>query len=145
MRMTRKALEQMKRFEGCRLEAYRDPVGIWTIGYGHTQGVHSGMKITQETAESYLVNVVEKMEAVMESIPGLKNLSSNRWDAVMSLAYNIGIGNFKKSTLLKLIQKDPEDPLIHKEFLRWDKAKGKRLEGLTRRRKWEAMRWENEV
>ena len=145
MRMTKKTLEQLKRFEGCRLEAYRDPVGIWTIGYGHTTGVRKGMKISQETAEEYLVQVIESMETVIENIPGCKDLSPNRWDAIVSLAYNIGLGNFKKSTLLKKLQKNPDNPTIYQEFLRWNKAKGKKLEGLTRRRQWEAKRWEGEV
>lgn len=145
MKLTKKAFEQLKKFEGCRLEAYRDPVGILTIGYGHTMGVYHGMTITQETAEEYLVDTIESMEAVMEDIPGLKSLPPNKWDAVVSLAYNIGLGNFKKSTLLKKLQKNPDNPTIFQEFLRWDKAKGKKLEGLVKRRKWEAMRWEGEV
>lgn len=145
MRITKKTLEKIKQFEGLRLEAYRDAVGIWTIGYGHTTGVTRGMVITKETAEEYLVQVIERMEAVLEDIPGVKDLSPNRFDAILSLSYNIGLGNFKKSTLLKKLQKNPDDPTIYKEFLRWDKAKGKRLEGLTRRRTWEAQRWEGEV
>lgn len=145
MRMTKKTLEQLKKFEGCRLEAYRDPVGIWTIGYGHTHGVYNGMTISLETAEEYLVQVIESIEGVIEGIPGCKELSPNRWDAIVSLAYNIGLGNFKKSTLLKKLQKNPDNPTIYQEFLRWNKAKGKKLEGLTRRRQWEAKRWEGEV
>lgn len=145
MRMTKKTLEQLKKFEGCRLEAYRDPVGIWTIGYGHTHGVYNGMTISQEKAEEYLVQVIESIEGVIEGIPGCKDLSPNRWDAIVSLAYNIGLGNFKKSTLLKKLQKNPDNPTIYQEFLRWNKAKGKKLEGLTRRRQWEAKRWEGEV
>ena len=145
MRKTKKTLEQLKKFEGCRLEAYRDPLGIWTIGYGHTHGVYNGMTISQETAEEYLVQVIESIEGVMEGIPGCKDLSPNRWDAIVSLAYNIGLGNFKKSTLLKKLQKNPDNPTIYQEFLRWNKAKGKKLDDLTRRRQWEAKRWEGEV
>lgn len=145
MRITKKTLDKIKQFEGCRLEAYRDAVGIWTIGYGQTGGVTRGMVISQETAEQYLVQFIEDLEAVLTEVPGLKGLSQNRWDALVSLTYNIGIGNFKKSTLLKKIQSNPDNPTIYKEFLRWDKAKGKRLEGLTKRRTWEAQRWEGEV
>lgn len=145
MRISKKTLDKIKQFEGLRLEAYRDAVGVWTIGYGHTTGVSRGMVITKEAAEEYLVQVIERMEAVLEEIPGIKGLSQNRFDAIVSLAYNIGLGNFKKSTLLKKIQKNPDNPTIFQEFLRWDKAKGKRLEGLTRRRRWEAQRWEGEV
>lgn len=145
MRVTKKAFEQIKRFEGCRLEAYRDAVAIWTIGYGHTQGVKRGMVITQEEADRMFEEDIAKFESAIEAIPGCKELSPNRWDAIISLAYNIGIGNFKRSTLLKKLQSNPNNKTIFQEFLRWDKAKGQRLEGLRRRRKWEAMRWEGEV
>lgn len=145
MRITQKTLNHIKQFEGCRLEAYKDAVGIWTIGYGQTFGVTKGMTITQERADEWIVEYIESLESALEAIPGLKNLSQNRWDAIVSFTYNVGIGNLRRSTLLKKIQNNPNGRSIYTEFLRWDKAKGKRLEGLTRRRQWESKRWEGEV
>ena len=141
MRFTREALEKLKEFGGCRLKAYRDAVGIPTIGYGRTSGVRMGMTITREQADKDLEEFIEAEEGALSRFLGGTGLTDNQWDAIVSFAYNVGLGNFKKSTLAKKILDDPGDPSIYNEFGRWVKAGGKRLPGLVRRRAWEAARW----
>ncbi len=145
MRLTLKALNHIKKYEGCRLEAFRDASAIWTIGYGHTTGVYRGMVITEEEADAFLRQDIELLENVIRTFKRCGRLSLNRWDAVVCLAYRIGLGNFKKSVLLKRLQKNPDNPNIYKQFLRWDKARGEKREILRRRCIWEAQRWEAEV
>lgn len=141
LRLTEEGLSHLKQFEGCSLTAYRDATGIATIGYGQTGGVRMGMTITQEQAdymlESFLVQVEEVLNRLLEPV----EVTNNQWDALVSFAYNVGIGNFKKSTLLDKVLKDPNDPTIYQEFGRWTKAKGKNLVSLVRRRAWEAARY----
>ena len=102
MRTSRNAINLIKRFEGCRLEAYLCPASIWTIGYGHTFGVLSGMKITQEQAEAYLKSDIEPIERLLNNlyIP----FTQNQFDALVSFIYNVGAGAFKASTLLKKLR-----------------------------------------
>jgi GH24 family phage-related lysozyme (muramidase) len=145
MRTTKYALDKIKQFEGCRLTAYRDAIGVWTIGYGLTHGIQSGMTITQEEADRKFEEFIVKLEATLKKIPGLKGLPDHKWDAIVSFTYNVGINGLKRSTLLKKLQANPNDETIYQEFLRWDKAKGKKLAGLTRRRQWEAQRWEGDA
>ena len=141
MRMTRLALEKLKQFEGCRLKTYRDAVGALTIGYGSTSGVYAGMVITQEEADRRLLSYIEAEESTLLRIDGVSRLTDYQFDAIVSFAYNVGINNLKKSTLLKKLQKNPDDPTIPSEFLRWTKAGPKTLKGLVKRRAWEASRY----
>ena len=141
MRTSESALAKIKEFEGCRLTAYRDAVGVPTIGYGRTSGVRMGMIITQEEADRDIVKFIEAEEEALKRFLGDTVLTDNQWDAIVSFAYNVGIGNFKKSTLARKILKDPSDPTIYQEFNKWTRAGGQRLQGLVRRRSWEAARW----
>lgn len=141
MRLSKSALEKIKEFEGCRLTAYRDAVNIPTIGYGRTSGVHMGMTITQEEADHDLEQYIEAEEEALNRFFGDVKLTDNQWDAIVSFAYNIGMGNFKRSTLAKKIISNPNNPTIYNEFGRWIKAGNKKLPGLVRRRAWEAARW----
>lgn len=135
--MTREGIELIKRFEGCRLIAYRCPAGVWTIGYGHTKGVHEGQKITQDEADRMLETDLvyyEQMTCMMVEQP----IGEYQMDALVSMAYNCGVGALRKSTLLKLVNANPNDPHIRDAFMMWNKAGGKVLAGLVKRREAEA-------
>lgn len=126
-------IDLIKRWEGCRLEAYLDIVGIPTIGYGHTAGVKLGDTITQAQADAMLAGELRPREGVLnELLPG--QLLQCQFDALISLIYNIGIGAFKKSTLLKVLKTNPHSPDVHVQIMRWNKAGGKEIKGLTARR-----------
>ena len=126
------AYELIKQFEGLRLKAYLCPAGIWTIGYGHTSGVSPNSFITIQEADEYLHRDVATIEMQLNKL----NLSLRecQWDAIVSFVFNVGIGNFKASTLLAKIRINPEDNSIMDEFLRWVYANGKVMKGLQKRR-----------
>ena len=122
----------IKEFEGLRLKAYLCPGGVWTIGYGHTACVKPGMVISEAQAEEYLKADLISFERYLNGL-GLA-LNQNQFDALISLIYNIGIGNFQKSTLLRKARINANDNSIMDEFLRWVYSKGRVLPGLQRRR-----------
>ena len=126
------AYELIKQFEGLRLKAYLCPAGIWTIGYGHTSGVSPNSFITIQEADEYLHRDVATIEMQLNKL----NLSLRQcqWDAIVSFVFNVGIGNFKASTLLAKILINPDDNSIMDEFLRWVYANGKVMRGLQKRR-----------
>ena len=138
MRINAKALDLIKEFEGLRLDAYKDSVGIWTIGYGTTAAAglgiepRPGQRITQAEAEWYLQKGVTKFA---DSIFPYFNapLNENQFGACVSLAYNIGPGAFKRSSVLRHINAGDMDKAAD-SFLLWNKAGGKVLRGLERRR-----------
>lgn len=132
MRTSQKGIDLIKKFEGCRLEAYKCPAGIWTIGYGHTKGVKDGMIITQEQAEEFLREDLRIFEQTVESCVKVP-LSQNQFDALVSFCYNCGSGALRTSTLLRLLNEGNYSSAAD-QFLRWNKAGGKVLVGLTRRR-----------
>lgn len=134
--MTKEGIELIKSFEGCRLEAYKCQAGVWTIGYGHTQGVYEGKKITEEEAERLLASDLAKFEMGVRHIVG--ELSDEKIDALTSFAFNVGLKAFQNSTLCRKVKADENDASIRTEFLKWVYAGGKRLDGLVRRRKAEA-------
>lgn len=126
----------IKRFEGCRLEAYQDSVGVWTIGYGITSAtgfkVYKGQKITQEQADELLLKhltTYERAVARNVRVP----LTDNQFAALVSFTYNLGEGALKSSTLLKKLNKGDYQG-ASKEFGKWVKAGGKKLKGLVDRR-----------
>lgn len=125
-------LKLIMEFEGCRLAAYQCSAGVWTIGYGHTAGVYKGMTITQAQAEEYLKQDVAKFEKYVNNpayVPITESLNQNQFDALVSFAYNCGAGN-----LMKLC-KGRTAAQISTAMLNYNKAAGKVLAGLTRRRK----------
>lgn len=130
MKISDKGLNLIKEFEGCRLTAYRDSTGIWTIGYGHTKGVFSGQKITQDQADEYLRQDVAGAERSVSAYEGLYHYDQNQFDALTSFTFNCGSGNFRK-----LID-NGKRPLnvVADKILLYNKAGGKELKGLTRRR-----------
>jgi lysozyme len=132
MKCNQAGLDILKTFEGCRLTAYRCPAGVLTIGYGSTQNVCEGMTITMDEAIQRLQDHLSPLEVQighMVKVP----LSENEFSALVCLAYNIGIGNLEKSTLLKLLNQGARDGAAQ-QFLVWTKAAGRELPGLTRRR-----------
>ena len=131
-----KAEEFIKDFEGCKLEAYADIGGILTIGVGHTgRDVIPGMKITQEQADDILEHDIERIYTLLTHVvPVIYIQDENKINAIISLVFNIGFGNFQKSTLLHKLQGGFPNDDIANEFLRWNKVQGKVIEGLTRRR-----------
>lgn len=135
--MYEKALELIKRFEGCKLKAYYDTGGLLTIGYGDTHNVTPGLIITQKEAEDRLFSHVKDVANSLRNVIGV-SISSNQFDALISFTYNLGIGALKKSTLLKKIKKNSNDPLIRNEFMKWVYDNGVRLNGLVKRREAES-------
>lgn len=126
-------LTVLKHYEGCELKAYRDSVGVLTIGFGDTENVTEGMVITREEAEDRLERRLDR-----DFEPGVRaaisaSIRQEQFDAMVCLAYNIGVGAFAKSTLVKLFNAG-DIQLAADQFLRWDKAGGKSLKGLRRRR-----------
>lgn len=136
MKTSDNGIELIKRFEGLRLKAYLCPAGKPTIGYGHTKDVKLGDVITEEEAEQLLREdlIVVENEINRHNL----NINQNQFDALASFVYNVGVGNFRTSTLLKKIKTDPNDKTIANEFMRWIYADGKPLNGLKKRRKMEA-------
>lgn len=134
--MTNRGIELIKRHEGCRLKAYKCPAGVWTIGYGHTQGVFDGKTITQDEAERLLLNDLTRFELGVRNIVG--DLTDNKIDALVSFAYNVGLQAFQTSTLCRKVKANPNDTSIRNEFMRWVFAGKTKLKGLEKRRKDEA-------
>ena len=126
----------LKFFEGCRLTAYQDSVGVWTIGYGHTKGVHAGMSITQEEAEQMLLIELEEYEGYIDKYV-IVPLTQNQFDALVVWVYNLGPTNLRRSTLLKELNSG-NYTAAGNEITRWNKAGGKVLAGLVKRREAEA-------
>ena len=132
MRTSQRGLNLIKSFEGLRLQAYQDSVGVWTIGYGATRGVKAGMSITKEQAERMLLNDVQRFEPEIERLVTAK-LSQNQWDALICFTYNLGAANLESSTLRRLLN-DGDYAGAAAQFPRWTKAGGRELPGLVRRR-----------
>ena len=132
MKTSKNGINLIKNYEGCRLTAYKCPAGVWTIGYGHTAGVKQGDKITQLQADTLLTIDLQKFEnAVNKAVK--KPITQNEFDALVSFAFNVGTGNFEKSTLLRLVNMGQFE-LAAKQFERWIYAGGKPLTGLKKRR-----------
>ena len=134
--MTQQGLDLIKKYEGLRLEAYKCPAGVWTIGYGHTKGVYKGMSITKEEAEKLLQQDVSVFE--LQVINTVGKLAACKIDALVSFAYNVGIAAFRNSTLCRKVKANSDDPAIRNEFGKWVYAGKKKLPGLVKRRAEEA-------
>ena len=124
-------------FEGCELQAYQDAVGVWTIGYGHTKNVKEGMTVSKEQADNMLLNELDEYCEYVEKAVEV-NLEQNQFDALVSWTYNLGPSNLNSSTMLKVLNSKDYDEVPH-EMKRWNKAGGKVLQGLVRRREAEAL------
>jgi len=137
-------LELIKKYEGFKAKAYLCPAKVITIGYGSTY-YEDGTKvkltdssITKERATELLEALLVSYERSVDSYC-VDTINQNQFDALCSFAYNCGVGNLKSSTLLKKVNKNPNDPTIKDEFLKWNKGGGKVLSGLTKRRIEEAQ------
>jgi lysozyme len=123
----------IEHFEGLRLEAYKCPASVWTIGYGHTSEVKRGQKITREEAEALLMADLHEYEETVCKAVGLAKTTENQFSAMVSLAYNIGPGAFGSSSVLRL-HKDGRNAEAANAFKLWNKGGGKVLTGLVTRR-----------
>ena len=129
----RRGLPLIKEFEGCKLTAYRDSVGILTIGYGETKGIHSGMTWTQAQADSTLAARYDEFEAGVKKLLKVQ-VDENELGALTCFAYNVGLGNLAKSSVLRQLNEGNEVEAAD-ALLQWDRAGGNVLPGLERRRK----------
>lgn len=145
MRISQRGLDAIKRHEGLRLHAYPDPASggdPWTIGYGRAHGVEKGQTITAETAEQYLREDLQWVEdAIKETVTA--PITQGQYDALCSLIYNIGEGAWRGSTMLKRINAR-QYMQAATEFVRWNKAAGKVMPGLTNRRVLEQKMFESD-
>lgn len=132
MKINQAGINLIKKFEGFRPEAYLCPAGVWTIGYGFTESVKEGDRITLAEAETRLEMELSRFEACIDQSVRV-SLTLNQFSALVSFVFNIGCTAFKKSTLLKKLNAGDE-ALASREILRWNKANGKELPGLTKRR-----------
>jgi len=141
MKASENAYALIKKYEGLRLKSYQDSVGKWTIGYGHTRNACPDKEITIREAEMFLKWDVEDAEMGINKLK--LDLTQNQFDALVDWVFNLGIGNLRRSTLLKIMSQNPNDPNIRKEWIRWCRAGGVILNGLVQRRNEEIDLYEN--
>ena len=140
MRTSDEGVALIKHFEGCYLNAYLCPAGVWTIGYGHTKGVKEGDVIDQEVAEALLIEDLEEFEGYVDKLVEI-GLKQNEFDALVSWTFNLGPKNLEESTLLNRVNYGPLSD-VPTQIKRWNRAGGKVLAGLVKRRAAEAALWE---
>jgi lysozyme len=146
MEVNKAGRDLIKQFEGCKLKAYKCPASLWTIGYGNTfyedgTKVKQGDVITQARAEELLNNIVDDFAKQVDVLVK-SNVTANNFSAIVSFAFNVGIGNFRRSTLLRKVNANPKDATIPAEFKKWTRANNVVLKGLVRRREAEAKLYE---
>ena len=126
-------LRLVKTYEGLYLNSYQDAVGVWTIGYGCTEGIGPGMTITKQQAEDMLRTELSKFEAAVARYVDVE-INDDQYSALVAFSYNVGAYALKKSTLLRKLN-GGDYAGASNEFPRWDKAGGRSLLGLSRRRR----------
>lgn len=136
MNTSQKGLDIIKKYEGCKLYAYRCPAGVLTIGYGHIKGVKAGQAITQAQAEQFLREDIRPLETLLNDMR--LNFKQNQFDALISWIFNLGAANFKSSTMYKKIIARADDLDITDQMVKWYNAAGRPLLGLKKRRVEEA-------
>jgi lysozyme len=141
VKISQEGLSLIKRFEGCRLEAYKCSANVLTIGYGHTGGVKETDTITQPEADELLEKDVAKFEKYVSSNVKVE-LNQSQFDALVAWTFNLGVGNLRESTMLKKLNNE-DYASVPSEMKRWNKAGGKTLDGLIRRRKAESLLFES--
>jgi lysozyme len=138
-----KGLDLIKSFEGLKLKPYLCPAKVPTVGYGSTFYENdkkvklTDPSITEQRASELLLDSLKGFERYVDSYCR-DDINQNQFDALVSFCYNLGPANLKSSTLLKKANVNPNDPTIAQEFLRWNKAGGRALKGLTKRRQAES-------
>ena len=140
MNISQEGLSLIKKFEGCELEAYKCAAGVWTIGYGSTKGVKEGDTLTQEEADELLLHEMDEYKGYIKDNV-TSDLDQNQFDALVSWVFNLGPSNLKASTMLKVINAGDMKE-VPAQIKRWNKANGKTLQGLIRRREAEALLFE---
>lgn len=145
MKVSDKCFNKIKEFEGLRLISYKCPAGVWTIGYGHTNGVKPGMTITTQQADTLLRGDLLPFETYVRNLE--LDLTQGQFDALVDFCFNLGTGSLGKSTLLqkvKLYCKTKDESLVKRikeEFSKWVYAGNIVFSGLVKRRDWEAERF----
>lgn len=132
-------LDKIKEFEGFSHTAYRCPAGVYTCGFGTTEGITSTTRCTREEAEKWLKRDLMPIEMYLNNMPEVDTYP--KFVSLCDFIYNLGIGNFESSTLYRKIKSRAPVEEIQAEFRRWVHAGGKVLPGLVKRREWEAERW----
>ena len=141
MKCSQEGLALIKKFEGCRLKAYRCSANVLTIGYGHTGGVQENDVISQPEADKLLEEDIAKFEDyVSDNV--IVELNQGQFDALVAWTFNLGPGNLRESTMLKKLN-NQEYESVPFEMRRWNKAGGKTLDGLIRRREAESLLFES--
>ena len=139
MKLNEQGYKLIAKHEGLRLKPYLCPARVPTIGYGNTyyaDGKRVTMQdkpITKEQAYELLKIIADKFARQVDTVV-TANITQNQFNALVSFAYNIGMGNFRKSTLLRMVNLSPYNASIRAQFIRWNKAGGVELRGLTNRR-----------
>jgi len=141
MNISQEGLALIKKFEGCRLKAYRCSANVLTIGYGHTGGVKEDDTISQPEADELLKEDIAKFEEYVNDNV-IVELKQYQFDALVAWTFNLGPGNLRESTMLKKLN-DADYASVPFEMRRWNKAGGKTLDGLIRRRQAEGLLFEN--
>ena len=141
MKCSKEGLALIKKFEGCRLEAYRCSANVLTIGYGHTGGVLETDVITQDDADKLLEEDIAKFEKYVDDNVTVE-LNQSQFDALVAWTFNLGVGNLRQSTMLRKLN-EGDYQSVPSEMNRWNKAGGKTLDGLIRRRKAEGLLFES--
>jgi lysozyme len=146
MEVNKAGRDLIKQFEGCKLKAYKCPAGLWTISWGLTfypdgTKVKEGDVITQQQAEDYFNAIVDDFAKGVDVLVK-SNVTANNFSAIVSFAFNVGMGNFRRSTLLRKVNANPKDPSIRAEFMKWVRANDRVMQGLVRRREAEAKLYE---
>ena len=141
MKISLEGLSLIKKFEGLRLKAYKCSANVLTIGYGHTGGVKETDTITQEEADKLLKGDILKFEQYVEDNV-IVELDQSQFDALVAWTFNLGPGNLRESTMLKKLN-NQEYESVPFEMRRWNKAGGKTLDGLIRRREAESLLFES--
>ena len=141
MNISQEGISLIKKFEGCELEAYQCAAGVWTLGYGSTKDVKEGDTLTQKEADNLLLHEMQEYEGYIKELIKVP-LKQNQFDALVSWVFNLGPANLKASTMLKFLNAG-DYHLIPSQIKRWNKANGKVLEGLIRRREAEALMFED--
>lgn len=151
MKTSHLGISLIKKYESCKLKAYKCPAGVWTIGWGHTKGVKPADICTQEQADKWLEQDLIEFERIISI--WFPRINQHQFDAMVSLCYNIGPGNLRKSPIYNAVKVDPSDIRIRNHFMRHVYANGthdgkdndgdglidepgevKKLDGLIRRR-----------
>ena len=141
MRISQEGVDLIKHFEGCYLDAYLCPAGVWTVGYGHTKGVKEGDAIEQEAAEAFLIEDLESFEQAVTRLVEVP-LTQQQFDALVSWTFNLGAGNLAESTLLRKLN-NYQYAEVPEQMMRWVRAGGQVLDGLVKRRAAEAALFQN--